>query len=455
MRERWSGPGGYKQVLSIGLPLVASMGSTTVMQFTDRVFLANYSLDAISAVLPAGIAFFLFLSFFFGTVTYSGVFIAQYTGAVRHDRVGAALWQGVWFCLLAGLVLAGLSFLAGPIFAAGGHPPEVQLLETQYFSILALGGVLSVLDVCLAGFYTGRGQTRVVMCVNVLGALINIPLDYCLINGVGFPELGIRGAAMGTVTAWAIMVVIYVALIFTGKNDQIFAVRRNWKPDRELFGRLMRYGVPGGLEFALDILAVTFFIFMVGRLGKVELAASNMASSIHSLAFLPMIGLSVATSTLVGQALGANQPAHARRATGSAMHLTLVYTSVCALAFLLVPRELLALFQTSGASPEAFEPIMDLGVVLLRFVAAFCLIDACTIIIFGALKGAGDTRFLLAAMFLASTLCLILPVTVAVSLNASVNLVWSIFILYILALAVAFAMRYKGGKWESLRIIES
>jgi multidrug resistance protein, MATE family len=455
MLQRWSGPGGYKQVLNIGLPLVASMGSTTVMQFTDRVFLANYSLDAISAALPAGIAFFLFLSFFFGTVTYSGVFIAQYTGAVRHDRVGAALWQGVWFCLLSGLALIGLSFLAGPLFAAGGHPPDVQILEEQYFTILTLGGALAVLDVCLAGFYTGRGQTRVVMSVNMLGALINIPLDYCLINGVGFPELGIRGAALGTVAAWAIMVVIYGFLIFTEKNDRIFAVRRNWRPDRDLFGRLMRYGAPGGLEFALDILAVSFFVFMVGRLGKIELAATNMAFSIHSLAFLPMIGLSVATSTLVGQALGANQPAHARRATGSAMHLTLAYTTLCALLFVLLPQELLALFQTSGAPEGQFQPIMDLGVVLLRYVAAFCLIDACTIIIFGALKGAGDTRFLLIAMLLASSLCMILPVILAVSLNAGIHAVWSIFILYVLALAVALALRYKSGKWESLRIIES
>jgi len=455
MMQRWNGPGGYKQVLNIGLPLVASMGSTTVMQFTDRVFLANYSLDAISAALPAGIANFLFQSFFLGAVTYSGVFIAQYVGAVRHDRVGAALWQGVWFSLLSGLVLAGLSFLAGPLFAAGGHPPEVQLLETQYFGILTRGGVLAVLDVCLAGFYTGRGQTRVVMCVNMLGALINIPLDYCLINGVGFPELGIRGAAMGTVAAWAVMVALYGVLIFTRKNDQAFAVRRNWRPNRDLFGRLMRYGAPGGLEFALDIMAVSFFVFMVGRLGKIELAATNLAFSIHSLAFLPMIGLSVATSALVGQSLGADQPARARRATGSAMRLTLAYTAVCALAFVLLPRELLALFQTSGAAEGEFQPIMDLGVVLLRYVAVFCLIDACSIIIFGALKGAGDARFLLVTMLLASSLCMILPLILVIDLHAGIHAAWGVFIFYILALAIAFALRYKGGKWEALRIIEA
>ncbi len=458
MLRRWSGPGGFAHVLRVGLPLVASMGSTTVMQFTDRVFLANFSLDAISAALPAGVAFFMFLSFFFGAVSYVGVFIAQYSGAQRPERVGAALWQGVWFCLLSGAVMAGISFLAAPLFTAGGHPESIRLLEERYFAILCQGGVLAILDVCLSSFYSGRGLTRVVMVVNILGALVNIPLDYCLIYGVeglGFPALGIQGAALGTVSAWAFMVVLYAVLIFTGKNDRTFAVRRNWRFDRDLFTRLMRYGAPGGLEFAVDILAVSFFVFMIGRLGKVELAASNIAFSIHSLAFLPMIGLSTATSVLTGQALGAKDPAMARRATGSALILTLGYTLTAALIFVVFPKPLIALFQAGQASREAFEPIMALCEILLRYVAVFCLIDACSMSFFGALKGAGDAKFLLLAMLFASTACMFLPLSAAFALGAGIHVAWAILLSFSLTLAVTLGLRYKRGQWEKLRIIES
>ena len=104
MLERWYGPGGYRELLAVGLPLVFSMVSHTVMQFTDRIFLGNYSLDAIAASLPAGIAAFLFLSFFMGVVEYVGVFVAQYTGAAAPERVGAALWQGLYFCAGAAVV---------------------------------------------------------------------------------------------------------------------------------------------------------------------------------------------------------------------------------------------------------------------------------------------------------------------------------------------------------------
>jgi MATE family multidrug resistance protein len=97
MIERWSRPYGYRQVLAISLPLVASMGSFTLMQFTDRVFLANYSVDAIAAALPAGIASFTCIAFFMGVANYTNAFVAQYTGARAFSRVGASLWQGIYF----------------------------------------------------------------------------------------------------------------------------------------------------------------------------------------------------------------------------------------------------------------------------------------------------------------------------------------------------------------------
>ncbi len=454
--RRWRGHGGYGQVLTIGLPLVASMGSTTVMQFTDRVFLSNYSLSAISAALPAGVAFFLFLAFFMGTVNYVGVFVAQYTGAGRHERVGAALWQGIWFCALSGLVLVALSFLAGPLFSIGGHPDEVRELEEIYFTILMRGGVLAALGVCLSCFYTGRGMTRVVMFVNMIGALLNIPLDYCLINGVWiFPEMGIRGAALATAWAWAFMALFYAALIFGGRRNRAFNVRGGLRPDKELFRRLMKFGLPGGVEFFLDIFAVTVFVFMVGRLGEVQMAASNIALSIHSLAFLPMIGLSVATSTLVGQALGRDKPDEADRAKGSAMHLTLAYTGVAAVCFVLFPESLISLFRPQDVTNEQFAAILHIGPDLLALLAVLCIIDATVLINFGALKGAGDSRFLMNAMAVLSILGMIVPVSVAMFwLGWGLNALWFLFVCYIALLAVVMQWRYRGGKWRSMRVIE-
>jgi MATE family multidrug resistance protein len=200
----------YRQVLRISLPLVASMSSTMIMEFTDRIFLANYSLNAIAAALPAGIAAFLFISFFLGTAQYLNVFVAQYTGSGRLQRVGAALWQGIYFSVLSAVVMFGLFFLAGPLFKLGGHPPEVQVLEVTYFRILCLGSGVLIVATALSCFYSGRGKTRPVMIINMIGMLFNIPLDYALINGVWFfPEWGILGAGIATVVSWMLIAVVF------------------------------------------------------------------------------------------------------------------------------------------------------------------------------------------------------------------------------------------------------
>ena len=111
----------YREVLRVSMPLVVSMTTTVVMTFTDRVFLANYSIDAIAAALPAGIISYVFLVFFADTAGYANVIIAHYTGAGTLHRVGNALWQAIYFAVIAWVIMIGLSFAAGPLFRWVGH----------------------------------------------------------------------------------------------------------------------------------------------------------------------------------------------------------------------------------------------------------------------------------------------------------------------------------------------
>lgn len=457
MIKRWSKPNGYRKVLSISLPLVASMGSLSLMQFTDRVFLANYSVDAIAAALPAGIASFTGISFFLGVANYTNAFVAQYSGARASTRVGAALWQGIYFSLLASVLLASLYFLSGALFEFIGHSPPVRALEVTYFNILTLGAGLVVLSSTLACFYTGRGRTWTVMVVHMVGAAVNIPLDYCLINGVGpFPELGIAGAAIATVTASATIVLMLILLILSPANRATFGTWAQRAFDKELFARLMRYGLPSGIQFFLEIFGFTFFIQMLGRLGDLELAASNIAISIQMLAFLPMVGFHIGTVTLVGQAIGRGRPEDGAYSTTSALHITLAYMIFLAAVFLIAPRPLLSLFQGNHYASAQYTEIMDLGVILMRFLAFFCLFDAFNLTFSGAIKGAGDTRFIMWTIAALSFGVMIAPVYLAVEvIGAGLYTVWTLATLYVCSLALAFMLRYRQGKWKKMRVIEA
>jgi len=319
-------PNRYKEILRISLPLVLSMGATTVMEFTDRIFLGRYSLDALAASMPAGITSFLFTSFFIGTAGYVNVFIAQYIGANDNKSVGASLWQGIYFSIFGAVCMAFLALTAVKLFAFIGHAPEIQKLEVIYFRILCYGTGAGILGTTLSCFYSGRGLTRNVMLVHIIGTLFNIPLDYAIINGVwGFPELGIQGAALATVMSWILIASIFIVLIFNKKHNECYSVwdARQFNP--KLFMRLMKFGIPGGVQFFLDILAFTFFILIVGRLGKQELAVTNLVMSINALSYMPMFGFSMGVSTLVGQAMGAGKPNSAVIAANSTAHIALIY----------------------------------------------------------------------------------------------------------------------------------
>jgi MATE family multidrug resistance protein len=447
----------YRDVLRVSLPLVISMTTTVVMTFTDRVFLAHYSIDAIAAALPAGISAFVLISFFADTAGYCNVFVAQYAGAGALARVGSALWQAVYFALAAWLILAGLSFAGDPFFRLVGHAAEVQRLETTYFRVLCLGSGSHVLGMSFAGFFTGRGVTRPVMIIYIIAMFLNVPLDYALINGIWiFPELGILGAAIATVFSWASATLLLGLFVFTRENDQIFRVFKNRSFDADLFRRLLKYGVPSSLQFSLDVLAFMFFVLMVGRIGKVELAVTNIGIALDSVSFRPLIGFALGASTLVGQALGRNRPQEAVAAARSTMSIVASYISVLVLLYVLMPQPLLDLFRPRDISPADFAAIRSRGIVVLRFVAAYLLLDGLYMISTAVLKGAGDTRFIMWSMGLISFFGMMLPIYIGIEIfGMGLYYAWGCTVFFLCQLAVLTFWRFSQGKWKTMRVIES
>jgi len=445
----------YQELFSVSLPLVLSMAATTVMEFTDRIFLANYDLDAIAAAMPAGVATFLILTFFTGVAGYLNVFIAQYTGAGAPARIGPCIWQGLYFSALATILLTGVSFVAEPIFRLGGHPPEIQQLECSYFRILCRGGGIHVAGIALSCFFSGRGQTRPVMIVNVIGMLFNIPLDYALINGAWiFPEMGIQGAGIATVGAWTLITLFYALLIFNKANDQPYGVLSRREFDNRLALQILRKGVPASLQFTIDVFAFTFFIFAVGRLGKTELAISNIIFSLESIAFMPAVGFSLGLSTLVGQSLGRDDVPAARRFTRQTIYVLMTYIVCLDAIFFIAPRQVLGLFLAAEAGNPAYSQILDHATAVLRTMAVFIAFDALYFTFIGVLKGAGDTRFIMWSMAVGTIFVMIVPLSIVIAyLKLGLVACWITLTVYVIFLFLVSFWRFRQGRWQHIRVI--
>jgi len=455
VQTRWRREGGYREVLTIAFPLILSTASWSIHHFLDRMFLAWYSPEAVAASMPAGLVNFTILSLFVGTASYVGTFVAQYFGAGRSGRIGPAMWQGLYVAGIGGIVHLSLIPFAGPMFRHIGHEPLVQEYETVYFQIMCLGAVPGIAAPAIGGFFAGRGRTWPVMWVNVFATAVNVVMNYILIFGKwGFPQLGVKGAAIGTVIAGYCGLAAYTVLISRPEYNRRYRTLSGWRFDPSLFARLMRFGLPNGVQFLLDVAGFTAFVLMVGRLGTSALAATVIAFNINTLAFMPMIGFGMAVSMLVGQQLGRNRPEMAQRSVYSGFHMTLTYMATVAALYVFVPDLFIAPFE-AHADPESFQTVRATTLVLLRFVAVFCLFDTLNIVFASAIKGAGDTRFVMIMLLVVSLFVLVMPTYIAlVHFGANIYVGWTIATVYICTLGLSFLMRFLAGKWKSMRVIE-
>jgi len=448
-------PGSCSELLRIAVPLVISSGTLSLMQVLDRMFLMWYSTDALAAAMPSGLLHWSLMSIAIGTAGYVNTFVAQYDGAGRSDRVTAALWQGIYFCILASMVMLLFLPCAEGIFWLVGHDAAVQQLECTYFRILCVGTAPFLLSTVLCCFYSGRGKTMTLMWVNIGSTAVNAALNYWLVfGGLGVPALGIAGAGWATVIAYVLNVMVFVALMAFGREARPYHLLQNRHFDLELFGRLLKYGLPSGVHFFVDVACFSSFILLIGNMGKVELAATNLAFNINSLLFLPMIGFGTAVMTLVGKRIGEGRPQIAIRTTWIAFGFTTLYMGAWAAVLVLAPDAVLAPY-AARSNPEAFAELRPIVVVLLQFVAAYTLFDGMNIIFASAIRGAGDTRFCLLYTFFTSLLLMVIPTFLALRVyDAGLYVAWSFVMIYIFVLSFGFLIRFMMGHWQNMSVIK-
>jgi len=447
---------GYSEVLRIATPLILSTSSLTLALFIDRLMLSWHSMTAVAAATPGGITYFTICCFFQGTAQYTNTLVAQRHGA--GDRLGCskAVWQGVWFSVFSlPFVLASIP-LGRWLLAHTGHEPSIIELEKQYFTILMYSGVSLPLNAAFSSFFSGRGKTSYVLAGNLIGNLGNIALDYLLIFGnFGFPELGIKGAGIATAVT-NFFPTVYWAYLFLGEKYQAsYHTRKEIFLDSKIFRTLLKFGLPAGAQFILDVGSFTAFVLIVGKLGELDLAVTNIALSIETLSFLPMVGMSIATSAIVGEYIGRKRPDIAEKRVSCALSLALFYTGMAAILFWVMPEYLLGLFRPYQETTADFAPLVEKGVVLVRIIGAYTLFDTVFIIFNGALKGAGDTKFTMWAQTVAAWILFTPPVYIMTKyFGMGVFAAWSWLLVYVIVIGTVFWLRFRSGHWKTIRMFD-
>jgi MATE family multidrug resistance protein len=455
LSEAWRGDGGGREVALVAYPLILSHLSFTIQTFVDRLLLTWYSPEAVAGAVTGLFAVWSVIALFTGTGEYLTTFVAQYIGARRKERVGPALWQGTYFAAAAGLLLALLAPAAGPAFDLAGHPAALRAYEVDYARTLLLGSFPVVLMATLSTFFAGRGETHVILAVNVLATAVNCVFDWLWIFGRGgFPEMGVTGAALATVLSQVVGAAAYAVLVLRRSNRDAYHTGSGWRPQPWLVARLVRYGMPTGLQYSIEVSAFAVFLVVLGRIGTVELAASGIAFNLNMIVFMPMVGLAVAVSSLVGRHLGAERPDTAERVVRSALGMSFAYMTACGLLYVFGAPLLLAPYGLE-ADPASWPRIAAIATVLLRFVAVYSIFDMMNLVHAAGLRGAGDTVYPMVLTFVLAWAVMLAPAWVGcVRLGAGVYFAWTLASGYVLLLGLLMRRRFRAGHWRSMRVIE-
>ncbi len=454
LKSHFDGEGGIRELVAIAFPMFVSQAADTLMMFVDRLFLARLGKEEIAAAMGGGMTCFMLLSFFLGIIGYSNALVAQYLGSGRKHRCGAATAQGLFLALLSYPLVLLLAPAGMWLLRVSGHAPRQFALEAVYFQVLVLFAFLPLLRSGFGSFFSGIGRTRIVMVANAVALGVDVGANYVLIFGkFGVPALGVLGAAYGTVIGSAVGVVILAATYFSRYNRREFDTGRALRPDLDVARRLLRFGLPSGTEFFLNMAAFNLFVQMMYSYGPDVAAAMTITFNWDMVAFIPVIGIGVGATSLVGRYMGAGKPATAERAAYSGIQTALGYTLSVMAFFVFTPQLLVGLF-TPHRPGLNYGVAAPLAVFMIRMASFYLVSDALMLVFGGALRGAGDTRWVMRASVAFHWLLASIAWLQIKKLHHSPKAVWIVFVIMVAVMGLVFFLRFRGGKWKTLKVIE-
>jgi MATE family, multidrug efflux pump len=444
--------GSYREVILLAYPVVFTTLAATLMSVVDTLFMGWVSTTAQGAVGLGGIMVWTFASFFIGTLTVINTFVAQYFGEGRERECGVIAWQGFLLAAIFSVLVVGLSPLMPLLVGVFGAPADVAQIAVAYAMIRLLGLPLDLVETNLSAFLRGIGDTKTPMYVSLATVVLNVPLNYWLVfGGLGVAAMGARGAAIATVAARGLGMLLLALLVVRP------AMRRRYGTGfpgwgqivTRRIGALLKVGLPIGVGWLLEMATWLVFTGVVSGMGRVQLAAHNIVIQVLHLSFMPGVAISVAATTLVGQRLGAQDHPGARRSARASLVVCVGFMTCMGLIFLTQGGLIATAFNRDPA-------VVTTARHLFALAAAFQLFDALNMVSGGVLRGAGDTRYpMFVAVGFAWLVFMPLVWLLGIHLDYGVEGTWIGATTYITGLGIVLFLRVRAGKWTRYSVTGS
>ncbi|MEG0645942.1 MAG: MATE family efflux transporter [Bacteroides sp.] len=436
-----------KQIWSVSYPILLSLLAQNVINVTDTAFLGRYSEVALGASAMGGLFYICIFTIAFGFSTGSQIVIARRNGEGRYTDVGPVMIQGVLFLLVMAFLLFGFTrAFGGDIMRMLVSSPTIFDATMEFLDWRIYGFFFSFVNVMFRALYIGITRTKVLTINAIVMALTNVVLDYALIFGhFGLPEMGIKGAAIASVIAEASSILFFLIYTYITVDLKKYGMDRLRSFDFGLLKRILSISCFTMLQYFLAM--ATWFIFFVAveRLGQRELAIANIVRSIYIMMLIPVNALSTTTNSLVSNAIGAGGISHVMSLIRKIASFSFVIMVILVGITVFFPQAILSIYTNEAALIA--ESVPSVYVISLAM-----LIASVANVVFNGVSGTGNTQAALILEMVTLAFYTAYIFFVGIWLQASVEICFTIEILYYTLLLTTSYIYFKKAKWQNKKI---
>jgi len=386
----------YKRNLHLAFPIVLSQIGQVMVSLIDNMMVGHVGTTELAAASFANSVFMIGMIFGMGITFGMTPLVGNAFGDNDHKTTIVWLKNGLFSHLSAAAVLTLLMFAVYLLLPFMGQPPEVLELAQPYFILLNISYLPFILFFSFKQFFEGIGNTKIAMQITLTANVVNILLNYVLIFGkLGFPELGLNGAGIGTLVSRIIMPIMFAFYIARkSRFREYFLLAHAEKLSKERIVRLFKIGIPIAFQLIVEVTAFGIGAVMMGWLGETSLAAHQVALGLASFTYMIAVGISQANTIRVSHQIGLKDYHSMKMATMASTHLVLVFMSLMALIFVGGKNLLPYLFTTDVS-------VVRIAAGLLIVAAVFQLFDGLQVIMQSTLRGMADVTVPMFIAFIA------------------------------------------------------
>lgn len=436
-----------KQIWSVSYPIFLGLLAQNVINVTDTAFLGRVGEVELGASAMGGLFYICAFTMAFGFSTGSQIVIARRNGEQRYDEVGPVMIQGVFFLLfLASLLFAVVQFFGRDIMRVLISSDTILNASMEFLDWRVFGFFFSFVSVMFRALFIGITRTKILTLNAVVMALTNVLLDYLLIFGhAGFPEMGIKGAAIASVIAEAVSVVFLIVYTRLAVDIQKYSLDKIRSFDFALLKRVLSISVFMMLQYFISMSTWFLFFVVVERLGQRELAVANIVRSVYVVMFIPVNSLATTANSFVSNAIGAGHTDQVLSIIYKIARLSFCIMAVFVVAVCAMPEVILSVYTNEAA-------LIAESVPSIYVISGVMLISSVCMVFFNGMSGTGNTHSALAIELVALSVYGVYIYIIGMRLHMSVSVCFTVEAIYFGLLLIMSTIYLKKATWQNKKI---